>query len=141
MRAYVKLPPNSGHLSITDNFFKSRRCPLFRAFAVPEILNFSGKQWQRNNFFRPIGVLTSLSVIIFSVTLRDRGQIFLKKAAIHENDMTQFFFVFSTRIKCEERKECDMKKYLFSVTLQYKLNMWLDKCLLTSNSYFTYIND
>ena len=94
MRAYVKLPPNSGHLSITDNFFKSRRCPLFRAFAVPEILNFSGKQWQRNNFFRPIGVLTSLSVIIFSVTLRDRGQIFLKKAAIHENDMIQFFFCF-----------------------------------------------
>ena len=30
----VKLPPNSGYLSITDKFFKTRRCPLFRGFTV-----------------------------------------------------------------------------------------------------------
>ena len=31
---YFKLPPNSGHLSITDKFFKNRWCPLFRGFTV-----------------------------------------------------------------------------------------------------------
>ena len=29
-----KLPLNSRHLSITDNFFQTRRCPLFRGFTV-----------------------------------------------------------------------------------------------------------
>ena len=28
------LPPNSGHLSITDKYFETRRCPLFRGFTV-----------------------------------------------------------------------------------------------------------
>ena len=30
----VKLPPNSGYLLITDKFFKTRRCPLSRGFAI-----------------------------------------------------------------------------------------------------------
>ena len=34
MTISVKLPPNSGHLLITDKFFKTRRCPLFRGFTV-----------------------------------------------------------------------------------------------------------
>ena len=51
---------------------------------------------------RPIGVFTSLCVAIFMVTLRDRAHIFIKRTAIYENDMTQFIFNFSTRIKCEE---------------------------------------
>ena len=29
-----KLPPTSGHLSMTDKFFKARRCPLFRGSTV-----------------------------------------------------------------------------------------------------------
>ena len=49
-----------------------------------------------------MGVFTSLDVVIFRVTLCDRAQIFLKKATIYENDMTQFVLTFSTRIKCEE---------------------------------------
>ena len=32
--AFFKLPTNRGHLSITDKFFKTRRCPLFRGFTV-----------------------------------------------------------------------------------------------------------
>ena len=52
--------------------------------------------------FRPTGVLTSLDVAIFRITLRDRAQIFLKKATIYENDMTQYVFIFSTQVKCEE---------------------------------------
>ena len=52
--------------------------------------------------FRPTGVLTSLGVAIFRVTLRDHAQIFLKKATIYENDMTQYVFIFSTQVKCEE---------------------------------------
>ena len=34
MTISVKLPPNSGHLLITDKFFKTCRCPLFRGFTV-----------------------------------------------------------------------------------------------------------
>ena len=30
MTIFLKLPPNSGHLSITDKYLKTRRCPLFR---------------------------------------------------------------------------------------------------------------
>ena len=30
MTIFFKLPPNSGHLSMTDKLFKTRRCPLFR---------------------------------------------------------------------------------------------------------------
>ena len=40
-------------------------------------------------------MFTSLGVANFRVTLRDRAQIFLKKATIYENDMTHFFFSFS----------------------------------------------
>ena len=32
--AFAKLPPNSGYLSITGNFFKTRVCPIFRGFTV-----------------------------------------------------------------------------------------------------------
>ena len=51
--------------------------------------------------FRPTGVLTSLGVEIFRITLCDRAHI-LKKATIYENDMTQYVFIFSTQVKCEE---------------------------------------
>ena len=34
MTVFVKLPPSIGHLSITDIFFKTRGCPLFRGFTV-----------------------------------------------------------------------------------------------------------
>ena len=49
---------------------------------------------QRDNFFQPIRMFTSLSVTNFSVTLCGSAQIFLKKATIYENDMTHFFFSF-----------------------------------------------
>ena len=44
----------------------------------------------------------SLGEAIFRVTLSDLTQIFVKKATIYENGITQFVFIFSTRIKCEE---------------------------------------
>ena len=34
MTIFFKLPPYAGHLSITDKFFKTRKCPLFRGFTV-----------------------------------------------------------------------------------------------------------
>ena len=39
MAIFVKLPPNSEHLLITENFFKTRRYPLFRGFTVLSFLN------------------------------------------------------------------------------------------------------
>ena len=81
-----------------------------------QILNFNG-EYSDMVMYKTLEKFTSLGVAIFRVTLRDRTQIFLKKATVYENDMTQFVFIFSTRIKCEEWKECDMKKYLlFCVT-------------------------
>ena len=35
---FFKLPPNSGRLSITDKFFKTRRCLLFRGFTAVLVL-------------------------------------------------------------------------------------------------------
>ena len=53
---------------------------------------------------------------IFRVILRDSAQILVKKTTIYKHDMTQFAFIFSTKIKYEEWRECDMKKnMLFSV--------------------------
>ena len=43
------------------------------------------------NFFLPIGVFTSSDVSIFRVNLRDPAQIFVKKATIYKNDMTNLF--------------------------------------------------
>ena len=41
MTIFVKLPPKSGHLTLTtEKFFKARRCPLFRGFNV---LSYKGK--------------------------------------------------------------------------------------------------
>ena len=55
-----------------------------------------------HSFFRPIRVFTSLGVVTFRVTLRDRAHIFVKKTTIYENDMSQFVFIFPTRIKYEK---------------------------------------
>ena len=68
---------------------------------ISQILNFNGK-YSDMAIYKTLEKFTSLGVAIFRVTLRDRTQIFLKKATIYENDMTQFVFIFSTRIKCEE---------------------------------------
>ena len=43
-----------------------------------------------------------LGAAIFKVTLREHAQIFVKKSTIYKNHMTQFVFVFYTRIKYEE---------------------------------------
>ena len=91
------------------------------------------KNWIRH--FLPIGVFTSLGVAIFRVTLCSRALIFVKKATICENDVAQFVFIFSTRIKCEGRKEYDV--YFMRRLLQCNLNKakikyleeWSDKCL------------
>ena len=37
---FLKLPPNSGYLSITDYFFKTRRCPLFRVLLYLQLSLF-----------------------------------------------------------------------------------------------------
>ena len=49
--------------------------------------------------FWRVGVFTSLGVAIFWVTLRDRAQIFLKKATIYENDDSIcFHFIYTNQI-------------------------------------------
>ena len=40
MTIFFKLPPNGGHLSITEKFLKTRRCPLFSGFTVFVLLDF-----------------------------------------------------------------------------------------------------
>ena len=74
---------------------------------ISQILNFIVEYSNMPNiymliFFQPIEALTSLDVATFRITLRGCAQIFVKKATIYENDMTQFVFISSTLIKCEE---------------------------------------
>ena len=57
MRIFLKLPPNSRHLSITDKFVKTRRCPLFRGFPVLPLLSYSNHQIKQ-------------MVVLFLITLR-----------------------------------------------------------------------
>ena len=45
MIIFVKFTPNSGHLSITDKYFKTRRCPLFRGFTVYCLTLCSDQKW------------------------------------------------------------------------------------------------
>ena len=59
---------------------------------------------KRKNFFRRIGVFTSLGVAIFRVTLRDRAQIFLKKATIYANDdLICFHFPYKDQMRRVKR--------------------------------------
>ena len=64
---------------------------------------------QRDTSFRGVYFLR-LGMAIFRVILRDSAQILVKKTTIYKHDMTQFAFIFSTKIKYEEWRECDMKK-------------------------------
>ena len=45
---YFKLPPNSGHLSITDKFFKNRWCPLFREFTISILAQVAQSRYRHN---------------------------------------------------------------------------------------------
>ena len=56
------------------------------------------KQTQPTIFFDLLGVA------IFRVTLRVRAHIFVKMVTVRRNDVTQFVFIFPTRIKCDKLK-------------------------------------
>ena len=58
------------------------KCSILQILRKESIFLYS----KRKIFIRPIGMLTSLGVAIFRVTLRDRAQIFLKKATVRKND-------------------------------------------------------
>ena len=82
----------SGNCPHTLNFNeKHSNMLIYKTLEKSWILNILRKESiflysKRKKFFRRIGVFTSLGVAIFRVTLRDRAQIFLKKATIYEND-------------------------------------------------------
>ena len=68
------------------------KCSILQILRKESLFLYS----KRKIFIRPIGMPTSLGVAIFRVTLRDRAQIFLKKAAIYENDDSTCFHFFYT---------------------------------------------
>ena len=55
-------------------------------------------------FFRPVGVFNSSGVLGLLYVTVYRYLTFVKKAIIYENGMTQYVFLFSIRITCEEWK-------------------------------------
>ena len=59
MTVYVKLPPNSGHLSIRDKFIKVRSCTLFRGFTV----------YKNNSAKRPVLYLQTVQYNIYLQTV------------------------------------------------------------------------
>ena len=75
--------------------------PISKTLEKSWILNILRKEsifsrLKEKFFFRLIGVFTSLGVAIFGVTLRDRAQIFQKKATIYENDHSICFHFLYT---------------------------------------------
>ena len=66
MTIFFKLPPNSGHLSITDKSFKTRRCPLLIGFTVT---TFSSNSSER--------LLLKLSSCLFSLFFSSLGNYLL----------------------------------------------------------------
>ena len=64
---FFKLPPNSRHLSITDKFLKTRRCPLFRGFTVFALSTIeiqAAPEVQKQTFadFFKIGVIKNFAI-------------------------------------------------------------------------------
>ena len=60
---FFELPPNSGHLSITEKFFNIRKCALFRGFTVrtyEELLDLKGKKKTHKQ---------NLQIQIFQITI------------------------------------------------------------------------
>ena len=51
-------------------------------------INIVFSETHKLQFFLPIGVFTSLDLAIFGVTIREHGQMFVKKASHFENDVT-----------------------------------------------------
>ena len=92
VRQCLRIAKNILYISQIINFNEEHsNMPIYKTLEKSWILNILRKESiflysKRKNFFRRIGVFTSLGVAIFRVTLRDRAQIFLKKATIYEND-------------------------------------------------------
>ena len=80
---FFKLPPNSGHLSITDKFFKTRRCPLFRVspqIFLGSVISFSLHKTIRKNKRTVYGEHVSQEVLSFfplqrKFHLQKRGKV------------------------------------------------------------------
>ena len=83
--------------------------PIYKNLKRSWILNLLRKESiflysKRPFFYRLIGVFTALGVTIFRITLRDRAQIFLKKAKIYEkDDSICFHFLYTNQMRSVKR--------------------------------------
>ena len=98
------------------------------------------KQTQPTIFFDLLGVA------IFRVTLRVRAHIFVKMVTVRRNDVTQFAFIFPTRIKCDKLKNVTwntISYFVWRLLQCFKKNWKSDrkKYFLTTNFHFTFVND
>ena len=64
-------------------------------------------------------MFTSLGVANFRVILRDRAEIFLKKATTYENDMTHFFLSFFLQRSNENSENVNEKILLILCDVCY----------------------
>ena len=97
---FFKLPPNSGHLSITDKFFQTRRCPLCRGFTILHSISYC--------YFEILQIFTILDFIWITNLWPKKSYTFLPLrgvARISEGlalrincPNTQFFLVVFSRI-------------------------------------------
>ena len=74
MFIFFKLLPISGHLSITDNFFKTRRCPQFRGFTVLVAYEHLLAILILLLFFSDMPVMLTL---VLTENMHDKARIFL----------------------------------------------------------------
>ena len=105
VRQCLRIAKNILYISQIINFNEEHsNMPISKTLEKSWILNILRKEsifsiLKEKCFFRLIGVFTSLGVAIFWVTLCDRAQIFLKKAAIYESDESIcFHFLYADQM-------------------------------------------
>ena len=83
MTIFLKLPPNSRHLSITEKIFKTSRCSLFTGFTVSNLHDCTFNKRNQND--------------VNDVDLKSKTSIFKKRKA-SPNDSPLKIFISSKKL-------------------------------------------
>ena len=83
MTIFLKLPPNSGHVSMTEKIFKTSRCSLFTGFTVSNLHDCTFNKRNQND--------------VNNIDLKSKTSIF-KKLKASPNDSPLKIFISSKKL-------------------------------------------
>ena len=83
MTIFLKLPPNSGHVSMTEKIFKTSRCSLFTGFTVSNLHDCTFNKRNQND--------------VNNIDLKSKTSIF-KKLKASRNDSPLKIFISSKKL-------------------------------------------